>query len=543
MCGWIRATDSENVPVTNRRYVFSAALVLGGALLVWAYAICIFLPSAGAFHDDGIYVVTARALAEGQGYRIISLPESPPQTKYPILFPWLVSLIWRIAPAFPDNLPLLRIVPVAATVVWLWLSWQLLLKCRTPRPAVIAVVALTAASPWVVYLGTSLLSETLFAALLTGSLLFLTKLHEDSPPVGRVCALAGLLAGACFLTRTAGIAVVAAEFAWLLMNGRRVGAVIFGVAAASLVVPWAIWVLSHTGANAESSYYSASVYQSWNVVSHYAWTEKFAVVAMNTMQSILAPVAVWSLGATPWLAVPAVLLVPCMLRGMWLTRMHPITWCVIAYAGLIMLWVWPPVRFLVPMLPLFLWHVSVAIRRVPVVPVALVVTAVIAASSAALFHTVSHARTRGVMSWRAEYAEDWHRLSALFDWIRRETPPDAVLTGNLDPTYFLYTGRKAVRAFNAEPYSLFYSANRIASEPLGSVSEFRRRLLAVGADYCVWSPAQGFGETPHFRRLLDEISREVPGSLTIATGDTATGYVVYRIDRAKLADAERSERS
>jgi hypothetical protein len=147
------------------------------------------------------------------------------------------------------------------------------------------------------------------------------------------------------------------------------------------------------------------------------------------------------------------------------------------------------------------------------------------------------------MSWRAEYAEDWHRLSALFDWIRRETPPDAVLTGNLDPTYFLYTGRKAVRAFNAEPYSLFYSANRIASEPLGSVSEFRRRLLAVGADYCVWSPALGFGETPHFRRLLDEISREVPGSLTIATGDTATGYVVYRIDRAKLADAERSERS
>ena len=263
------------------------------------------------------------------------------------------------------------------------------------------MVALTATSPWVVFLSTSLLSETLFAALLTGSLLFLTKIHEDSPPVGRLCALAGLLAGACFLTRTAGIAVVAAGFAWLLMNGRRVGAVIFGLAAASLVVPWALWVLSHTGGNAESSYYSASNYGSWNVVFHYAWPEKFAVVALNAMQSILAPLAVWSLGATPWLAVPAVLLGACMLRGMWLTRMHPVTWCVVAYAGLIMLWVWPPVRFLIPMLPLFLWHVSVAIRRVAVVPVALVITAVIVTSSAALFHTVSHARTRGVMWWRA----------------------------------------------------------------------------------------------------------------------------------------------
>ena len=86
-------------------------------------------------------------------------------------------------------------------------------------------------------------------------------------------------------------------------------------------------------------------------------------------------------------------------------------------------------------------------------------------------------------------------------------------------------------------------ANRITSEPLGSVSDFRRRLLAVGADYCVWSPAPGFAETPHFRRLLDELSREVPGSLTIATGDTATGYVVYRIDRVKLAEAERFEGS
>ena len=102
------AQESENVvfdgPSTRLRAVFA----LGGMLLVSAYAIAISLPAAGIFHDDGIYVVTARALAEGQGYRIISLPESPPQTKYPILFPWLLSLVWRLAPSFPDNLLCLR---------------------------------------------------------------------------------------------------------------------------------------------------------------------------------------------------------------------------------------------------------------------------------------------------------------------------------------------------------------------------------------------------------------------------------------------------
>jgi len=43
--------------------------------------------------------------------------------------------------------------------------------------------------------------------------------------------------------------------------------------------------------------------------------------------------------------------------------------------------------------------------------------------------------------------------------------------------------------------------------------------------------------------LLDELSREVPGSLTIASGDVAAGYVVYRVDRVKLADAERRQAS
>jgi hypothetical protein len=45
----------------------------------------------------------------------------------------------------------------------------------------------------------------------------------------------------------------------------------------------------------------------------------------------------------------------------------------------------------------------------------------------------------------------------------------------------------------------------------------------------------------HLEGLLDELSREVPGSLTIASGDEAAGYVVYRLDRVKLADAERRQ--
>ena len=76
--------------------------IVGGSLLCIVgmlaamYMTLARTPAAGTFHDDGIYLVTAKSLAEDHGYRIISIPGEPPQTKYPILFPWLVSLVWRL---------------------------------------------------------------------------------------------------------------------------------------------------------------------------------------------------------------------------------------------------------------------------------------------------------------------------------------------------------------------------------------------------------------------------------------------------------------
>ena len=58
----------------------------------------------GLFHDDGIYTVVAKAIYQGEGYRIISLPKAPPQTKYPFLYSYLLSWIWRLSPNFPQNI-------------------------------------------------------------------------------------------------------------------------------------------------------------------------------------------------------------------------------------------------------------------------------------------------------------------------------------------------------------------------------------------------------------------------------------------------------
>lgn len=88
----------------------------------------LFVPGLVGLKDGGIYLATAKSLAEGQGYRIQSLPEPLPQTKYPPLFPFLVSVIWQLAPRFPDNLPLLRLVSLFSTWGWALLVWWLVAR-------------------------------------------------------------------------------------------------------------------------------------------------------------------------------------------------------------------------------------------------------------------------------------------------------------------------------------------------------------------------------------------------------------------------------
>ena len=81
----------------------------------------------GIYHDDGIYILTAKSLAEGDGYRLINLPDNLPQTKYPFLYPCLLALIWKIYPVFPQNVIIMQYVNIslAATAIalcYLYLS-------------------------------------------------------------------------------------------------------------------------------------------------------------------------------------------------------------------------------------------------------------------------------------------------------------------------------------------------------------------------------------------------------------------------------------
>jgi hypothetical protein len=76
--GWTRTVATQRSSAV--RAGLAAAFL---SYVVAVYGICYLAPGYGLFDDDGVYLVTAKSLAEGTGYRIVSLPNAIPQTKYP----------------------------------------------------------------------------------------------------------------------------------------------------------------------------------------------------------------------------------------------------------------------------------------------------------------------------------------------------------------------------------------------------------------------------------------------------------------------------
>jgi hypothetical protein len=521
----------------------SLSWIVGGAIavalagLVLVYAVLMRVPAAGTFHDDGIYVVTAKALAEDRGYRIISIPTEPPQTKYPILFPWLLSLVWRVHPSFPANLPWLRVVPLAAMIGWLFLSWALLRRLGSSPLQTAVIVVLTAMSPWVAFLSTTLMSEMLFAALLTGALLVITRvLQGDGRRFDPV--VAGLLAGAAVLTRVAGIAPVAACLLVFLITKRAGAAVHYGLGVLVMTLPWFWWVgLQHSGASLDN-YYSAENYASANIVASYAWPEKFDVLAMNTLRSGLALVELWGAYVPSSMIglIVALVMVGILSRGLWHARRGPVTIATMAYCALHVLWVWPPLRFAAPIAPLLLHFGCLGLGRSRHLRAGAALV-LVGLSGIQLGALTLQAREKGIV-WPGIQSDDWNDSARVFAWISRETTADAVLTGNLDPAYYLFTGRRAVRAFAADPLLLFYNLRGRPENPLGTVDEFRSRVMSTKADYLIVTTGGGFSEVPRLNGLISELSHKCPGSLAPITSNTVPAHMIYRIDRRRLESHE-----
>ena len=167
--------------------------------------------SFGFFHDDSLYFSSARSLASGAGYRMPSVPGEPAQSKYPILYPWLLSQIWHVWPGFPGNLYPAFWLSVLAGCAFVVGSFVLLRQLGTREKPALALTCLTGFHPTVQILSGSLLSDMTFLALTVWSLVLAAAGLPGDGQGRRVLwnrwIVASLLAALAVMARSIGVAL------------------------------------------------------------------------------------------------------------------------------------------------------------------------------------------------------------------------------------------------------------------------------------------------------------------------------------------------
>ncbi len=528
-------------------FAIAALLAIG----VSVYFAAVNPDSFGFYHDDGIYLVTAKALAIGDGYRILSLPDEPRQTKYPPIFPLLLSFLWRLKPHFPSNLPIFFVFSTLCMLVFLALSAAFMMKHRYASAIEILLVLFLALFNWrAVILATSILSEALYAALAVGVLMLVSTANPKAI-TGKNLALGILLALAC-LTRLAGISLLATILFRALVRRQFSRFLLPLVLASSMVAGWLLLCHLHPTAPDKSyvSYYT-NYFQDWRSMQQVDGTERQSSIlrsvpkiAGKNVISLLANIPVvclsaptdWHKGMNETLLLLAILLgfflLILLIAGFWKTRSAGsglLHFYMLMYFALHIFWPYALYeRFLIPMLPFVLLFIISGARHLlhpciqgirgnhhlgQMAGLAFAFIALASALSVGVFGSISGLHDQIVASKLSDAAITREKKE-VFTWLKTNSRSDDILTCYQDPVYYLYADRKAIRLpapgenepveSYADRLQKFIVQNKItlllrteSDFSLESQSALRRNVFANAIDSHPSDFAQVFCSTGH----------------------------------------------
>lgn len=539
------------------------ALVLILSIALLLYLAMLNPARFGAYYDDSVYVTTAKALATGEGYKIISLPYEPAQTLYPPFYPFLLSIVWRIYPQFPDNIFWMMLLSIAATLTFLAMTYRYLTSQEYATTwQALAVVAIAGINWRTMLLATTILSELTYAALSLVAL-HLSEKYEKNHAGWVGGTIVGAAIGLAFLTRSSGIALLVSFGLYYCLRKQWRRALIPVGVASMFVVGWSGWCyLSRTAvADLNAGYFTSY----WNMFreSFRTLQELNNTSPIATLLSIVGTNILLLVVASPALACfglrydspPAVLLVLVLLTFITIVtgvlrrfkrgpRLLDLYICIYVILHLVPAGVAYD-RYLLPIVPFLLYYIiSEAVAVISSVRIGLrsegslkrIGAAVVAFALCAVTVTLIYSNASAIYDsllslTNKETKKD--RGTAVdmqaIDWVNENTSKSDVLVCYRDPTYYLYTGRKSVISsplimFNTVPYQTRKpNQNELRAAFLRLVDESK-------GNYLILSQEDFTFESDQYRTIIDETIEEQTGKFIPVFTTEAERSRIYRIE-------------
>jgi hypothetical protein len=328
---------------------FSAGVLLVG-LLIWEW----FPP--GIWHDDGVYVLLGRALANGEGLRYSGVSGAYLAPKFPPLFPLLLALVWWVAPSFPENVTLLSGVNLLLMAVGGGLFVAYVKRVfRLPLGVVLVASGLAWLSPGLWRLAMVPLSEPLFICFLVLALWAASRLEREGGRNALVLFLVSL--AALLLTRSIGVVVLLGAVGALLLQGRIRDGVLATLGGVAVALPWSLWSGRAARAIPDPLQDTLGPYGGWlaeqvtqDPGAFLTFLSGNAIHLLGRIISLLLP------GVVGWPFWLGLLLLPVLGLGLWELGKRSPTLPLTLGAALVVLLLWPfqDIRLLLPFQPLLI---------------------------------------------------------------------------------------------------------------------------------------------------------------------------------------------
>jgi len=442
----------------------------------------------GLYSDDAWYVLLAKALATGHGYTLINSPSPGITPLYPPAFAWLLSLVFRVAPDFPQNVWLLKSVSIAAMLGVGVAAYYYFARVRKlPFYLSLGLATAIVIHPAFTFLAAStVMSECVFtlAQLLTVVVIERVVSAGRHELAWRYTLLGAALASAAFLTRSAGAALIVAVMIYLLKERLTRAAAIFALGVAVLVGPWMIYTRMHAptaAQQAEQNNYIVDGYATafWQARASYSGLGTISLsdlperVLNNTFHMLeydagallVYPVyrAVEPVEGKPREVQTALLsFILCLLiiTGFVAAVRERLGLAeLVVPLSLVLTVIWPfwPFRFILPLLPWAMLYALFGVRAIfrlgtrllrhhqPRSSWAMLGGAAACLAAISLYGNLTYILSlHGPESERPRWVRAYDENVALYQWLDKHTAPQSVIAAQNPALLHLFTGHKTI---------------------------------------------------------------------------------------------------
>ena len=509
---------------SGRKFRFFPLAILLGLLVGIAGVWSSNKEVLGLFHDDGIYAVVAKSLSDGVGYRLISLPTAPDQTKYPFLYSYILSWLWSLDPKFPENIGLLKAAN-AAFLAGVFILSYLFYRRRVAgeESEGLLFAALVCINPAVFSFTDFTVSDILLLLLSLSALVLFDATGQCTSRPSSITLLAVIVGLGC-LTRSAAIPLAVAGAVHFVWSKRYRDLTHYVCLVLLLTVPWWIWVRSHSNQTASSLLQYYVSYSSEPPAFVVMWSDPFGALEIvwgNLHYIVEALDMIFQSRIVPGLLLPVGLM---LLWGVWRSFNEQSIFFrsyVFLYLALVVAWPFPPARYLVPLVPAIYFFLFRGVQAAEGDIANLMTSETRKRSSRHLVRVTFALVVVLNVGWISNYllnkdvattrvwfgkrlSASWQGFSETFEWIRTNTEASTFVATLYDPMYYLYTGRRSIQPALHNPRAYFYPYGHAVPD-VGSSDQIRAELKSLGVGFLVVHRLNDDEEQSAYLRLWSEL--------------------------------------